>query len=71
MGDRFTPISAPLVGSEPLPSGDGRGHIGLLEEEGACHEDVGARFYADAGGVVVDAAVDGDGELLSVSFRPF
>lgn len=71
MGDRFTPISAPLVRSEPLPFGDGRGHIGLLEEEGACHEDVGARFYADAGGVVVDAAVDGDGELLSVSFRPF
>lgn len=71
MGDRFTPISAPLVRSEPLPFGDGRGHVGLLEEEGPCHEDVGAGFDADAGGVVVDAAVDGDGELFAVSFRPF
>ena len=71
MGDRFTPISAPLVRSEPLPFGDGRGHVCLLEEEGACHEDVGSGFDADAGGVVVDPAVDGDGELFAVSFRPF
>ena len=71
MGDRFTPISAPLVRPEPLPFGDGRGHIGLLEEEGACHEDVRSCVDADADGVVVDPAVDGDGELFAVSFRPF
>lgn len=71
MGDRFTPISAPLVRSEPLPFGDGRDHVGLLEEEGACNEDVGSGFDADAGGIVVDAAVDGDGELFAMSVRPF
>lgn len=71
MGDRFTPISAPLVRSEPLPFGDGRCHVGLLEEEGACHEDVGAGFDADTGGIVVDPAVDGDGKFLSAILCPF